>query len=316
MWKWLIILFSLVVATPANAQTGFNAGLVQGIWYSEPNFFAGDEIRVYAAIHNQGGSDLVGNVGFFTGEELIDTSEFNLISGRLLEVWADWVAIEGDHQVSVRLSDVKKVEIGQDPEPIELEQTVVASDHILVDADTDGDGIGNELDGDDDNDGFTDEEEEVNGTDPLVVDEGAGEVLASQEIQEEVVDQDDRDLSEDSAQDQVVAPLMKGVRVFIEKSKDISEDLTEKLEEKKIALETEKEEDKGDLKALASTTDLGSKTLVSSEKTTAAKKTFLSVAIAMVSQWWVISAFLILVVFFILRILFRVIKARKFNIDD
>ena len=150
------------------AQTEINAGFVNGIWYSKMPFFAGDEVRIYAVIQNQSGFDIIGSVQFFDGDKLLNKSDFSVVSGRLTEKWADWKVIRGKRNIVVKISDVKKVEIGKSPETVNLIENIFISEKYIVDIDTDKDGVGDQKDLDDDGDGVSDAEEIKKGSDPLV----------------------------------------------------------------------------------------------------------------------------------------------------
>jgi LPXTG-motif cell wall-anchored protein len=79
------------------------------------------------------------------------------------DVFIDWKAKQGKHEIKVSV-------INLNPSDENIENNSVVKKDILVDLDTDNDGIGNEKDTDDDNDGLTDEEEITIGTDPQKTD--------------------------------------------------------------------------------------------------------------------------------------------------
>lgn len=165
----LIFLSFFLLFNISSAQ-GLNAGFVNGLWYSKTPFFAGEEVRIYTVIQNQSGFDITGAVSFFDNGNLLGQSDFSIVNGRLIEKWADWAVFQGEHEISVKISNTKKIEIGKDPEAIDLISNLPISEKYDVDFDTDGDGVGNKSDTDDDNDGQTDEEEKIAGTNPLVFD--------------------------------------------------------------------------------------------------------------------------------------------------
>jgi hypothetical protein len=160
-----ILLFFL--SAPATLAQGFNAGIVQGLWYSQEKIFVGETVRIYVAIRNNTGSDLTGTVEFFDGERRIDRQNVQALSGRIVESWADWKPSYGSHDLSATLSRIEIHTIGSSTKSVEV-TSAIAKDALFVDYDTDGDGIGNEEDSDDDGDGVSDVQEKINGTDPLV----------------------------------------------------------------------------------------------------------------------------------------------------
>lgn len=168
----IITVITIFNATPTHAQTApVNAGFVNGIWYSQNQFFAGDNIRVYTAFQNNSGFDLIGKIQFYDGDKLISETNFESISGQLIQKWADWKVEAGNHNIKVKIIDAKKSLPGQTPEPIELPLgTQTVTDTKEIDIDTDGDKIGDTIDLDDDNDSVSDTEEIKQGTDPLMTD--------------------------------------------------------------------------------------------------------------------------------------------------
>lgn len=154
MKKKLLLLFSifgLFTLPKLTLAQGLNAGFVSGIWYSSVPFFAGEQVRVYASIQNQSEFDLIGTIRFYDNDKVIGEKEFTVISGRLIETWADWVPDNGDHSISAKIINPQKVEIGKDPESIELIFASSAENKTYVDIDPEGDEIETPDTPDDDN---------------------------------------------------------------------------------------------------------------------------------------------------------------------
>lgn len=164
----IVLLFFFAPSFSVSAQE-INAGFVQGLWYSDAEFFAGDTVRIYVALRNNTGSDLTGTVEFFDGEARIDRQSIEALDGRIIESWADWKPTYGSHTLSATLSRIELHTVGSTTEQVSI-TSELAQDTLFVDYDTDGDTIGNEDDSDDDGDGISDVEENKNGTDPLVPD--------------------------------------------------------------------------------------------------------------------------------------------------
>ena len=166
----LIALLVSIYVTPFLLHAGaFNAGFVQGLWYSEPEVFANTPTRIYVALRNNTEHDLTGTVVFTDNQKRIGSSNVSALPGRLIEAWIDWMPTYGDHTIVATLSNLRLHVIGEGSESIEVESTL-AEDTISVDYDTDGDGVGDAQDPDDDNDGVSDIDEIAAGTDPRIVD--------------------------------------------------------------------------------------------------------------------------------------------------
>ena len=175
----LIFCFSALMA---QAGEGANAGFVNGLWFSRSPFFAGETVRLYAALQNNSSFDIKGKAVFFDKNEKMGESAFSVVNGRLLEVWTDWRVTEGNHAISVSITEAFKVEVGQDPESITLTFASFTQEPLMVDNDTDGDRIGDKSDTDDDNDGLSDREEKEYSTNPLAADSDSDGVSDKKEI--------------------------------------------------------------------------------------------------------------------------------------
>lgn len=147
----------------------YNAGFVEGLWYSKEPVFAGETTRLYVALRNNTGSDMTGRVVFYDNDERLTSVSVSALDGRIIEAWTDWTPTVGDHELRAELTSVKLDSITGRDEEITVPYGAVR-DSLYVDRDTDGDGVGNQDDSDDDNDGVDDAEEVENGTDPLVAD--------------------------------------------------------------------------------------------------------------------------------------------------
>lgn len=144
-----------------------NAGFVQGLWYSAEPVFAGVPTRIYVAMRNNTGHDLTSTVRFTDNGKRIGTFEVSALEGRLVEAWVDWEPTYGEHTITATVSDAKLHIIGGNTESIDI-AGITASDTLMVEYDTDRDGIGNPTDTDDDNDAVSDTDEQARGTNPLV----------------------------------------------------------------------------------------------------------------------------------------------------
>lgn len=177
-----LILLSLLPIIALGQE--FNAGIVQGLWYSEPEVFAEQPVRIYVAIRNNTGGDLTGRVEFLDNDTLVARQQVSALNGRIIESWADWEPSYGSHTITALLSRLELTEVGSSTKTVNV-TSAVAEDVIFVDYDTDGDGIGNKEDIDDDGDGLTDEEEEAAGSDPLTYDEPEEPTTAVDESQDD-----------------------------------------------------------------------------------------------------------------------------------
>lgn len=123
----IFLLGSFLPANLAEAAILKNAGFIQGnIWYSQDSFSEGDKVRIYSAIFNNSGSDLMGAVEFYDKETKIGSSNFSAINGRLVEVWTDWTATAGAHEIFAKIVNAKISKVGGGFEDVELPSLTTA----------------------------------------------------------------------------------------------------------------------------------------------------------------------------------------------
>jgi len=158
MYRWFLILIAIWLPMSASAQTEFNAGFVEGLWFSTDDLLVGETIRIYAAIRNNTGDDMTGTVSFYDNEKLIAESDISALDGRVIESWADWKPAFGDHELTAELDSIKLHSIGESPIRAKVEISL-AADTIFIDEDTDNDKIGNQIDEDDDGDTIPDKDD-------------------------------------------------------------------------------------------------------------------------------------------------------------
>lgn len=176
----------LMAAWPAAAaQFDYDLGVYNGtISFSKQTLVAGDAIRVYAGIKNEGNQDVTGYASFFQSNQLIGQSQVISVraGGQTEEVWVDFTVPNNDFNIRVQVQGTNPAD--QNP----ANDTAVSALFTVVkdgdgdgrpdnadncptvgnadQQDTDGDGQGNACDTDDDNDGIPDANEGSLGTSP------------------------------------------------------------------------------------------------------------------------------------------------------
>jgi hypothetical protein len=204
--KLLSTLFSILIFIPLfSFASEPNAGFVQGLWYSSEPVFVGVPTRIYVAVRNNTEHDLTGTVRFMDNDVRIGSSEISALSGRLVEAWVDWTPTDGEHNISAIVTDAELHVIGGKTESIDV-GGVTAEDSVIVDFDTDKDGVGNATDTDDDNDSILDTDEKARGSNPLVPNPATKEIPKAEEAVTEIIDEEtDEEVSTEEGLEQYVS---------------------------------------------------------------------------------------------------------------
>lgn len=126
--------FSVQAASPDLSVSANN------ITFSEDTLIAGDSIRIYAKIKNQGDIDVAGQVSFYQGPILIGKSQVvSVVTGSSDDVYIDYVLPNGSF-------NIRAVIQGQNPEDINPNNDTAITPLYEALADTDGDTITDESD--------------------------------------------------------------------------------------------------------------------------------------------------------------------------
>ncbi len=219
MERLLITVISTVFFFPSfGIAAEFNAGFVEGIWYSTDSLFTGEPTRMYVALRNNTDKDLSGTVQFTDNGTRIGTTFVKALPGAVQEVWIDWTPTYGDHEIAATLIDVKLQAPGESPEQVVVESTL-AKDTLFIDLDTDSDNVGNKDDTDDDGDSVSDDDETAAGTDPLVPDTAKKQKEDDDENRRSRPREDRDEKSDDATQNEPAtetsAPSREGLERFL-----------------------------------------------------------------------------------------------------
>lgn len=98
--------FSLKVFAQDVTETSMiiNAQILPTVWYSTLSFKEDENIKIYAGIQNNSDVNFTGTVTFYVDGEKFSNVLFSSNANTLKDVFTDWVAKSGRHDVQVKIT--------------------------------------------------------------------------------------------------------------------------------------------------------------------------------------------------------------------
>lgn len=187
MKRFTFIIFLLLFPLSVHANADLRIGQ-HDIRFSSEELIAGDTVRIYATIYNDGNEDVSGYVTFFQGSVPVgDSQVISLLSGgNPEEVYIDFVVPSSFFNIRAEIRGTDPADIDTDNnttitsvyEPVfdddrdgvinSVDNCPTVSNESQIDSDQDG--VGDMCDDDDDDDGLSDDIEDELGSDRTLVD--------------------------------------------------------------------------------------------------------------------------------------------------
>ncbi|MEI7688736.1 MAG: hypothetical protein WCI91_00965 [Candidatus Nomurabacteria bacterium] len=100
----LFILFYIAFIPSAGATVITTTGFIPGqIWYSKDTIAEGDTVKIYTAIWNNSTSPLSAKVEFYDQNVILGTRDVVLPSQQLMDASVTWKVTAGDHSISAKI---------------------------------------------------------------------------------------------------------------------------------------------------------------------------------------------------------------------
>ena len=102
--SYLFIILSFFVVIPVYAETTTNSGFIPGqIWYSKTSLVEGDTVNIHTAIWNGEKDSFSFKVEFYDKNVILGSREIVLDSLELKDVYVPWKITSGDHIISAKI---------------------------------------------------------------------------------------------------------------------------------------------------------------------------------------------------------------------
>lgn len=129
---FLLIILSTFLALPVYALTPVNSGFIPGqIWYSKETLTEGDTVNIHTAVWNGESQSLAVNVEFYDKNVVLGSRDVVLAPLLLKDVYIPWKVTSGDHTISAKIISSTATISGK-KEKVVLPRIVTANDKQFV----------------------------------------------------------------------------------------------------------------------------------------------------------------------------------------
>lgn len=98
------IIFTLFLSLPQYIEAATNTGFIPGqIWYSKENLVEGETVNIHTAVWNGEKESFMFKVEFYDKNIILGTREVSLKSLELKDVYIPWKITAGDHIISAKI---------------------------------------------------------------------------------------------------------------------------------------------------------------------------------------------------------------------
>jgi len=99
-----ILLVIAVSFAPFFSYAALNAGVVNGVWFSNPNPEEGEEVLMFTAVQNMSGETVSGTVAFLVNEKIVGSDTFTVFNNQVIPVSVPYIFEDGAHEVSAYIT--------------------------------------------------------------------------------------------------------------------------------------------------------------------------------------------------------------------
>jgi len=101
---FLLIIISVFSAPQVKAETSVSSGIIPGqIWYSKEPLVEGDTVNIHTAVWNGEKNSLSTKVEFYDKNVILGSRDIVLNPSELKDVYVSWKITSGDHTISAKI---------------------------------------------------------------------------------------------------------------------------------------------------------------------------------------------------------------------
>ena len=130
--SYLFIILSFFVVVPVYADTTTNSGFIPGqIWYSKTSLVEGDTVNIHTAIWNGEKDSFSFKVEFYDKNVILGSREIVLDSLELKDVYVPWKITSGDHVISAKIVS-SAISISGKKENVLIDRNITLDDRQFI----------------------------------------------------------------------------------------------------------------------------------------------------------------------------------------
>jgi len=130
--SYLFIILSFFVVIPVYAETTTNSGFIPGqIWYSKASLVEGDTVNIHTAVWNGEKESFSFKVEFYDKNVILGSREVIVNSLELNDVYVPWKITSGDHVISAKIVS-SQVSISGKKENVLIDRNITLDDRQFI----------------------------------------------------------------------------------------------------------------------------------------------------------------------------------------
>lgn len=95
-----------LTALATSHPAALNAGVINGVWFSNPNPEEGELVKIFTAVQNSSDETISGTVAFLVSGDIAGTSVFTVQSNDIISVSTEYIFEDGAYDVSAYITSV------------------------------------------------------------------------------------------------------------------------------------------------------------------------------------------------------------------
>ncbi|MCX6754745.1 MAG: hypothetical protein NTU81_02885 [Candidatus Nomurabacteria bacterium] len=129
---FILFIFNTLLAVPVYVQASTNSGFIPGqIWYSKDTLVEGDTVNIHTAVWNGEKDSFAFKVEFYDKNVILGHRDVTLGSLELKDIYIPWKITSGDHVVSAKIVS-SQVNVSGKKESVVIDRNITSDDRQFI----------------------------------------------------------------------------------------------------------------------------------------------------------------------------------------